>query len=98
MKSLLSLIPAMLTQSPDGVLHVGSDLTSWDPVFKDDYSNTRIINSLNEENQILNFMTTDTSSDGWQGRQKIVPVKVGRNWSIGSIPSKGPLPNAGRSS
>jgi hypothetical protein len=77
---------------------VGSDLTSWDPVFKDDYSNTRIINSLNEENQIQNLMTTDVSSDGWQGRQKIVPVKVGRNWAIGSIGTRGALPNAGRSS
>src|ERR1041385_1663192 len=77
---------------------VGSDLTSWDPVFKDDYSNTRIINTLNDENQIQQFMTTDISSDGWFGRQKIVPVKVGRNWSIGSIGTKGALPQAGRSS
>lgn len=77
---------------------VGSDLDSFDPVFKDDYSNTRIINSLNEENQIQSFMTTDVSSDGWVGRQKIVPVKVGRNWAVGSLASKGPLPNAGRSS
>ena len=77
---------------------VGSDLTSWDPVFKDDYSNTRIINSLNEENQIQNFMTTDISDDGWVGRQKIVPVKTGRNWAVGSIGTKGPLPNSGRSS
>jgi hypothetical protein len=94
----LFLVPAMLTQSPDGLLHIGADITSWDPVFKDDYTNTRIINSLNEENQMLNFMTTDTSKDGWQGRQKIVPVKVGRNWAIGSIPVRGALPNAGRSS
>lgn len=77
---------------------VGSDLTSWDPVFKDDYSNTRIINTLNDENQIQQFMTTDISSEGWFGRQKVFPVKVGRNWSIGSIGSKGPLPAAGRSS
>jgi hypothetical protein len=62
------------------------------------HEHPRIINSLNDENQMQNFMTTDLSSDGWQGRQKIVPVKVGRNWSIGSIPSKGPLPQAGRSS
>lgn len=77
---------------------VGADLTSWDPVFKDDYSNTRIQNTLNDENQIQQFMTTDISNDGWFGRQKIVPVKVGRNWSIGSIGSKGPLPASGRSS
>jgi hypothetical protein len=78
--------------------HVGADLTSFDPVFKDDYTNTRIINTLNEENQIQNFMTTDLSNDGWVGRQKIVPVKVGRNWSTGSIGSRGALPQAGRSS
>lgn len=76
----------------------GSDLVSWDPVFKDDYSNTKIINTLNDENQILQFMTTDVSDEGWFGRQKIVPVKVGRNWAIGSIGSKGALPNSGRSS
>lgn len=77
---------------------LGSDLTSWDPVFKDDYSNTRIINTLNQENQALDFMTTDVSDDGWVGRQKVVPVKVGRNWATGSIGSRGALPNAGKSS
>lgn len=79
-------------------LHVGSDLTSWDPLFKEDYTNTRIMNTLNDENQIQQFMTTDISSDGWQGRRKIVPVKVGRNYAIGSIGSRGALPQAGRSS
>lgn len=88
-------LAAMGIQAP---MHVGSDLTSFDPVFKDDYTNTRIINTLNEENQIQNFMTTDISSDGWVGRQKIVPVKVGRNWSTGSIGTRGALPQAGRSS
>jgi hypothetical protein len=94
----LGNVDALLLGAGMRELHVGSDLTSWDPVFKDDYTNTRIINSLNEENQMQSFMTTDISSDGWQGRQKIVPVKVGRNWSIGSIPTKGALPPSGRSS
>jgi hypothetical protein len=76
---------------------VGSDLTSWDPLFKEDYTNTRIMNTLNDENQIQDFMTTDVSSEGWQGRRKIVPVKVGRNHSTGSIGSRGALPQAGRS-
>jgi hypothetical protein len=90
---------AMLLQAQGmAELHIGADLTSFDPVFKDDYTNTRIINTLNEENQIQNFMTTDVSSDGWVGRQKIVPKKVGRNWSTGSIGSRGALPQAGRSS
>jgi hypothetical protein len=94
----LGNVDALLLGAGMRELHVGSDLTSWDPVFKDDYTNTRIINSLNEENQMQSFMTTDLSSDGWQGRQKIVPVKVGRNWSVGSIATKSPLPPSGRSS
>lgn len=76
---------------------VGSDLTSWDPLFKEDYTNTRIMNTLNDENQIQDFMKTDVSSEGWQGRRKIVPVRVGRNYSTGSIGSRGALPQAGRS-
>jgi hypothetical protein len=48
----LGNVDALLLGAGMRELHVGSDLTSWDPVFKDDYSNTRIINSLNEENQM----------------------------------------------
>jgi hypothetical protein len=75
----------------------GSDLTSWDPLFKDDYG-PAIVNTLNEENHATNFMTKEIADDSWVGRQKIVPLKVGRNWSVGSIGSRGALPNAGRSS
>ena len=74
----------------------GADLTSWDPLFKDDYG-PAIIQTLNEENHALNFMTKEITDDSWVGRQKIVPLKVGRNWSTGSIGSRGALPNAGRS-
>lgn len=73
----------------------GHDLTSWDPLFKDDYG-PAIINSLNEENQMQAMMTTEFTDESWVGRQKIVPVKVGRNWSVGSIGSRGALPQAGR--
>lgn len=75
-----------------------SDLTSWDPLFKDDYHAGAIINSLQDENHIQNFMTSQVVDESWQGRQKIVPVKVGRNWSVGSIGNRGALPQAGRSS
>jgi hypothetical protein len=75
----------------------GSDLTSWDPLFKDDYA-PAIVNTLNEENHATNFMTEEIADDSWVGRKKIVPLKVGRNWSVGSIGSRGALPNAGRSS
>jgi hypothetical protein len=74
----------------------GSDLTQWDPLFKDDYA-PAIINQLNDENQILQFMESEAPDDTWVGRQKIIPIKVGRNWSVGSIPTAGRLPQAGRS-
>ncbi len=74
----------------------GSDLTQWDPLFKDDYA-PAIIDELNKENVILQFMTSETPDDTWVGRQKIIPTKVGRNWSVGSIGAGGALPNAGRS-
>lgn len=73
----------------------GADLTSWDPLFKDDYA-PAIQNQLNQENQVQKFMETDTSEDGWVGRTKIVPIKLGRNWSTGSIGAGGALPAAGR--
>lgn len=75
----------------------GHDLTSWDPLFKDDYG-PAIVNSLNEETNAWNFMDKEITDDSWVGRQKIVPVKVGRNWSIGSIGSGGALPQASRGS
>jgi hypothetical protein len=74
-----------------------ADPTSWDPLFKDDYSPEVIENSLAEENNIQNFMVTDVADDTWQGRRKVIPKLVGRNWSIGSIPVRGRIPNQGRS-
>lgn len=74
----------------------GADLTQWDPLFKDDYA-PAIINELQEENIILKFMESETPDDTWQGRKKVIPIKIGRNWSVGSIGSKGRLPQAGRS-
>lgn len=75
----------------------GADITSWDPLFKDDLA-PAIVNTLNEENQIQSFMAEEFTDDSWQGRQKLIPIKIGRNWSVGSIGSGGALPNAGRGS
>lgn len=75
----------------------GSDLTQWDPLFKDDYA-PAIVNQLQEENNILKFMESETPDDSWVGRKKIIPIKIGRNYSTGSIPTGGRLPQAGRSS
>lgn len=78
-------------------LHAGDDLTQWDPLFKDDYA-PAVVNELQEENVILKFMESEAPDDTWVGRQKIVPIMIGRNYSAGSIPSGGRLPAAGRSS
>lgn len=74
----------------------GSDLTSWDPLFKEDYA-PAIVNQLAEENNALGFMEDETPDDSWQGREKVQPIKIGRNWSVGSIGAGGALPQAGRS-
>src|SRR5262245_16067703 len=74
----------------------GSDITQWDPLFKDDYG-PAIQNQLNSENLIQAFMEKEVADDSWVGRQKIVPTKIGRNWSVGSIGASGALPPAGRS-
>ncbi|MGE0590909.1 MAG: phage major capsid protein [Vicinamibacterales bacterium] len=74
----------------------GSDVTQWDPLFKDDYG-PAIINQLQEENIILGFMESEMPDDTWQGRQKVIPTKIGRNWSVGSIGVGGALPQQNRS-
>lgn len=74
----------------------GSDLAQWDGLLKDDYA-PAIINELQEENIILKFMESEIPDDTWVGRQKIQPIKIGRNWSVGSIGAGGRLPQAGRS-
>jgi hypothetical protein len=43
-------------------------------------------------------MESEIPDDTWQGRVKIMPIKIGRNWSVGSIGPGGRLPQAGRSS
>jgi hypothetical protein len=74
----------------------GSDLTQWDPLFKEDYA-PAIIDQLQSENNILKFMESEAPDDTWVGRRKIIPIKIGRNYSSGSIPAGGRLPQAGRS-
>lgn len=75
----------------------GADLTSWDPLFKDDYA-PAIQNQLQQDNLIQAFMEEDTSEDSWVGRKKVIPIKIGRNWSTGSIGAGGALPPMGRGS
>lgn len=74
----------------------GSDTTSWDPLFKDDYG-PAIVNQLTEENLMTQWMESEIKDDSWTGRQKVVPIMIGRNRSVGSIANRGRLPQAGRS-
>ncbi len=74
----------------------GADTTQWDPLFKEDYTPS-IVSQLNEENLVVDFMDSEFSEDSWQGREKVQPIKIGRNWSVGSIGAGGALPQAGRS-
>lgn len=74
-----------------------SDTTQWDPLLKEDYA-PAIVNQLNEDTDVLQMFESEFTDDSWQGRRKIMPIKIGRNWSVGSIPARGRLPNAGRTS
>lgn len=88
---------ALLATTPHGVYEMpGSDITQWDPLFKDDYGPV-MVSQLNEENLMLRWMETEAKDDSWVGRQKVVPIKIGRNRSVGSIPVGGRLPQASRS-
>lgn len=91
------LAAVALKQGTDRHYMPGSDLTSWDPLFKDDYA-PAIVNELNDENtgNALKFMESEAPDDTWQGRKKVQPIKIGRNYSTGSIGAGGALPQAGR--
>lgn len=89
---------AKFQNSWTAVQHVGSDVSQWTPLLKDDYE-PAIRNELAEDNQILSFMESEIPDETWQGAAKIAPLKIGRNWSVGSMPvgTAGYLPIAGRS-
>ncbi len=89
---------ASLTTGHDRQFMPAADITSWDPLFKEDYHAGAIINSLQDENHIQDFMTSEVADESWTGRRKVIPIKVGRNYSTGSIGSRGALPQSGRSS
>jgi hypothetical protein len=96
MKNMVSVLGVLATPY-DRHYMPGSDLTQWDPVLKDDYA-PAIVNQLGEENIVLKFMESEIPDDSWVGRRKVIPTKIGRNWSVGSIPAeRGRLPQAGRS-
>lgn len=73
----------------------GADLASYDAMFKEDYA-PAMINQLAEENETTDFMQEEMADDTWQGREKVQPIKLGRNWSAGSIGAGGALPQQGR--
>ncbi|MCC6989947.1 MAG: phage major capsid protein [Acidobacteria bacterium] len=90
--AMLAALAADLTR-----MHAASDTTQWDPLLKDDYAPV-IVSQLADETDILNMFETEFTDDSWVGRRKLMPIKIGRNWSVGSIPARGRLPNAGRTS
>lgn len=87
---------ALLGTPLDRQFMPGSDPTSWANMLKEDYA-PMYRNELIEDNPIQSFMAEEIADESWTGKEKYVPVKVGRNWSTGSIGSRGALPQAGRS-
>jgi hypothetical protein len=70
--------------------------TSLDPLLKDQYHSEAIMNSLQSKNHAIAWMET-VEADVTQGRQHIIPKRIGRNYSFGAIPERGALMQAGRS-
>lgn len=78
------------------VLHAAADTTSMSSLLKEDYNSEVIMNSLQDENPMLDMMTTEVVDESWQGKYKVIPKRIGRNYSMGSIPSRGLIPRTGR--
>lgn len=77
------------------VLHAPADVTSMNSLLKEDYTSDVIMNSLQDENPALDMMTTEFVDESWQGKYKYIPKRIGRNYSMGSIPGRGLIPKAG---
>lgn len=75
----------------------GSDVSQWTPLLKEDYE-PAFKSQLAEENIAESFMRKEVKPQKWQGKKRVVPIKLGRNHSAGSIGAGGALPQAGRSS
>lgn len=71
------------------------DSTGYDPMIKDRYHSRAMLNTLNEENPALDKME-EVEAVPTEGRQHIIPKLIGRNYSVGSIPKRGALPQADR--
>lgn len=72
------------------------NLASYDPMFKDRYHSQAIVNTLNNSNRALKWISQDKKAK-FSGRQTIIPKKIGRHHSAGSIGPRGKLPRRGRS-
>lgn len=77
------------------VLHAPQTSVGYDFMIKDRYHSRAMLNTLNEENPALDKME-EVEGQATSGRQHIIPKLVGRNYSAGSIPKRGALPQAGR--
>jgi hypothetical protein len=88
---------ALLGTALDRHYMPGSDVDSWTPLLKEDYE-PAFKTQLAEENIAESFMRKEVKPQKWQGKKRIVPIKIGRNHSAGSIGARGALPQAGRSS
>lgn len=72
-----------------------ADPTSWAPMLKETYDES-FKNQLAEDHITEAFMDSEIDSSRWEGKKRILPVKIGRNYAAGSIGVKGALPQAGR--
>jgi hypothetical protein len=93
-RSFFAPLDSLLTRQ-DRCYMPAADATSWDPMIKDTYHSRAMLNTLNEENPALDFME-EVEATPTQGRKHVIPKIIGRNYSAGSIPIRGALPQQDR--
>lgn len=71
-----------------------TDTASWGPMLKDTYHDDAILNSLQDQNRMQEWMS-EVKAQPTQGNKHIIPIMSGRNYSVGSI-GTGALPPDGR--
>jgi len=92
---MLAALAALVASSLERQHMPGADPTSWGPNLKETYD-TAFRNQLSEDHIVESFMRSDTKSEKWEGKERVIPNKIGRNHSSASIGVGGRLPQAGR--
>lgn len=89
------LVATLFASGRDRFCMPGADPTSYGPMMKETYD-PLWRNQLAEEHITESWMRSEIDREKWEGKDRVVATKLGRNYSSGSIGVGGRLPQAGR--